>query len=238
MDRDLPARTSALKAKRIPLADFDKLETYLRRFSCSTVSRETADWIRAGCLTGLRPGEWRHAVIDGTDLIVKNAKTSNGRGNGVERTLHLSALSDADLQIVARMAAVGASWELQREYAQRQQQCAAALYAACLRIWPHPRRHYALYSARHQALANAKDSMSRAEVSAMAGHKTERTAQSRYGRRTSAWAREDRPGAVMPSDANVATVSPWSNPYWSPEAKAARAAPAQVALSRASSPAP
>ena len=224
MDRDLPARTSALKAKRIPLADLEKLETYLKHFARSSVARETATWLRAGCLTGLRPCEWRDAALDGAWLTVRNAKTSNDRGNGDERSLDLSALSSEDIRVVGTMGSLGAGWELQREFGARQTQCAAVLYAACLRIWPFPRRHYTLYSARHQALANAKATMSRAEVSALAGHKTERTAQSRYGRRTSAWAQSERPGAAIPSEENTATVRPWANPYWTPEAKAARAA--------------
>jgi integrase len=238
MDRDLPARTSALKAKRIPLADLEKLETYLKFLARSSLARETVTWLRAGCLTGLRPSEWREAVLDGNWLIVKNAKTTNGRGNGVERSLDLSALSGGDLRVVERMAGLGGGWALQGEYDQRQTQCAAVLYAACLKIWPSPRRHYTLYSARHQALANAKATMTRAEVSALAGHKTERTAQSRYGRRTSAWNRSEMPGAASPAAENTATVKPWSNPYWSAEAKAARAArPAEISPTP-SSPSP
>ena len=222
MARDIPARTSALKAKRIPAADLDKLETYLRRIARSEVAIQTADWLRAGCLTGLRPCELRDAVLDGNWLTVRNAKTSNGRGNGPERMLDLSALSDSDLEIVDRMVSTGTGWEMRGEYGDRQRQCAAAVLAACRKIWPYPRRHYTLYSARHQALANAKTSMTRSEVSALAGHKTERTAQSSYGRRTSAWS--DRPGAAIPSADNVATVKPWANLYLSAEAKADRAA--------------
>lgn len=227
MDRFIPARTSALKSKRIPLADFQKLETYFRHFARSTVASETAIWLRAGCLTGLRPCEWRNAALEGFWLTVQNAKTSNDRGNGVERSLDLTTLSDEDLRVVELMTSIGAGWELQGDFGARQTQCAAVLYAACLKIWPFPRKHYTLYSARHQALANAKSTMTHAEVSALAGHKTERTAQNRYGRRTSAWSRSDSPGAAVPSAENTATVHQWTNPYWTPKAKAARAATIQ-----------
>ncbi len=215
---DLPLRTSALKRKFLPLDDLDRLETRLRRLARSPMAVVTADWLRAGCLTGLRPCEWSDASLDGDLLTVRNRKTSNGRGNGVFRTLDLSALSNADLSVVARMAERGAGWAALGTYASRQAACAEIVREACLAIWPSPRRHYTLYSARHQALANAKDALSPVEVGALAGHKTSRTAVRSYGLRGSAWRSPDAPGAAAPTEGNVATVIEWTNPRFGAKA--------------------
>lgn len=217
MDRDLPipARTSALKLKRLPLCDLERLECRLRRVARSPLAYVTADWLRAGCLTGLRPCEWSDAVLEGAELTVRNRKTSNGRGNGVHRTLGLAGLSDSDLSVIRRMCDRGAGWTFDGVYDERQRQCAAIVYDACRAIWPNPRRHYSLYSARHQAVANAKNEMSPVEVAALAGHRTSRTAVRSYGLRGAAWRSPDAPGAAQPTAENVSTVVEWVNPRFS-----------------------
>jgi integrase len=217
----LPARTSAMKAKRLPLADLECLELRLRRFSRSALASTTADWLRAGCLTGLRPCEWSDARLDGDMLVVANRKTSNSRGNGPVRTLDLSALSAADLKVVERMASTGAGWQAFGDFEIYQKRCAQVVYVTCKDIWPVKNPHYTLYSCRHQAVANSKVSMGRSEVSALVGHATERTAQRSYGRRSAAWDGNDKPGTAMPIAEQVATVKPWRN-YWAPENVALR----------------
>lgn len=225
MDRDLPARTSALRLRKLPLADLERLECRLRRFCRNPLGRVTADWLRAGCLSGLRPCEWSAAVLSGTSLHVVNRKVDGGlKGNGPCRTLDLSALSPPDLACVARMCAIGAGWELQGEFGLQQERCAALLYDACLAIWPAPhRRHYGLYSARQQSVATAKsDGLSTLEVAALHGHAVERTALRHYGRPSAGW-RGERPGAARPDPADVARVRRPAAPVPAPEA-----APAEI----------
>src|SRR3546814_15676836 len=58
---------------------------------------------------------------------------------------------------------------------------------------------YCLDSCRHQFVANMKELMTPAEVSAMVGHNITITAIENYGRRKSAWGPEDmteRPSAI------------------------------------------
>ena len=203
----IPARTSALKLKRIPREDATLLDAYLRRLARSSYAIETADWLRSGLLTGLRPCEWRDARILGDYLIVATAKATNGRGNGTHRHLDVSALSDADRAVLDRHVSRGVGWALLGDYTEWQRRAGDTLHAACRRIWPSPRRHYTLYSARHQCLATSKRTMSPAEVSALAGHATEREAQRAYGRRGSGW--REAPGAAQPIPSEVATVRPW-----------------------------
>lgn len=206
-DRDLPARTSALRVKCIPAADASTLDAYLRRIARSKFAVITADWLRSGILTGLRPCEWATTRIDGDILVVRNAKATNGRGNGSVRHLDVSELSDADRRVLNRHVESAVGWNAMGEYAVWQERSAATLYEACGRLWPEPRRHYTLYSARHQALATAKRTMTAAAVSALAGHATERAAQRSYGRQSRGW--RVAPGAAMPVSDEIATVKPW-----------------------------
>ncbi len=57
-------RTSALKEKRFPVEDFERVVTYLKAFSRSKYAPVLIDWLRSGIFTGLRPSEWRTADLE------------------------------------------------------------------------------------------------------------------------------------------------------------------------------
>ena len=205
-DRDLPPRTSALRARHVPVADAARLDLYLRRFAAGTYAVPTADWLQAGLCTGLRPCEWETARLDGTVLVVDCAKSEQPR----LRHLDLAGLSDAHFAAVRVHVERSLRWRILQSFATAQLRCAQTIRAACMRLWPEPdRRYYTLYSARHQFSSNSKAEHPAVEVSALLGHVTTRTAQRHYGRRGGAWKLADRPGAAVPDPVEVAAVTPW-----------------------------
>jgi hypothetical protein len=195
----LDKRSSALKEKRFPAEDYDRVQTYLRTFNRSKLAPVLADWLRAGILTGLRPTEWKATDLEvredmGTAygrrayLYVLSAKATNGRGTGLVRTLDLSAFNDEDLGTVRRLVDQARGWLEEGRYAEVQGQCSGLLYGALEKIWPTRRYHYTLYSCRHQAIANWKAlPLQPAEIAAIVGHGVTSTASEHYGKRRTSW---------------------------------------------------
>lgn len=192
-------KTSALKEKRFPVEDYERVQFYLRTFNRSRLGPVLADWLRVGILTGLRPGEWRATDLEIRDdtatpygrrvyLYVLNAKATNGRATGAVRTLDLSAFSNDDLAVVQRMVERAREWLEGGKYTEIQGQCSGLLYTAIEKIWPTRRYHYSLYSSRHQAIANWKAiPLQPSEIAAIVGHGITSTAAEHYGKRRSSW---------------------------------------------------
>ena len=191
-------RTSALKEKRFPVEDFERVVTYLKAFSRSKYAPVLIDWLRSGIFTGLRPSEWRTADLEVIGdpsaaygrrayLYVINAKATNDRGTGIARTLDLSAFPDPELDVVKRMVARAREWADQDRYVDVQGECSDLLYSVTAKLWPHRRFAYALYSCRHQAIANWKSMLEPAHIAAIVGHGVTATASEHYGKRRSSW---------------------------------------------------
>jgi hypothetical protein len=199
--RNLLRKTSASKAKSIPKADFDRLLAYLRHFSTSKYAPILADWMVAGLATGIRPKEWMATSLeiveeDGSEersvwLYVLNAKATNGRANGAVRTLDLSGMRDETVSAIRRMSERGRDWLVQGTYKEMQGQCSQVMYNTCERLFRGRKFAYALYTLRHQFIANAKSYHTPGTISAMAGHGVENTATENYGKKRSAWNPED-----------------------------------------------
>lgn len=210
-----PYKTSATKEKRFPAEDLERVKLYLRVRSRSTRARTLSAWLSAGILTGLRPTEWKATDIriipDGRTvhgrrvfLFVMNAKSSNGRSTGHVRTLDLSLMEDDEIKPILAMSKAGREWGLNGVFAKEQNEHAKMLSAVLRQIWPRRKRHYSLYSCRHQAIANWKTTLSNEEVSAMCGHAVIDTAIQSYGRRSAAW--RVLPGMPRPLKEEVAIV--------------------------------
>jgi hypothetical protein len=215
--RKLPRKTSARKEKRFPKGDFDKVVSYLKYFSKSKHAETLADWMIAGVATGLRPIEWQATDLEIKDdpestfgrhvwLYVVNAKATNGRGNGAHRTIDLSGCRDETIAAVKRMSEVGMQWLIDAEYDSMQSQCSQLLYSTCDRIFRTRPKVYALYSLRHQFVANAKTFHGPASISAMCGHIVTDTAISSYGKKRSGWDPEDILDRAVPVAEEIATV--------------------------------
>jgi hypothetical protein len=208
-------RTSTLKEKKFPKDDFDRIVTYLKYFARSKLAPVLADWLKAGVWTGLRPIEWRATDLeerhadDGAViryLYVINGKATNGRGNGLVRTLDLSHAPSDVADAVRRMAQLGLEWFEDGRYDSMQSQCSQLLYGTAEKLFPGRARHYSLYSCRHQFVANAKAVMRAEEVSALVGHSITATAVQHYGRRRTSWPPDTLDGMPSPVPEEVVTV--------------------------------
>lgn len=207
LNRCLSTKTSALKDKKLSDKDRDTIIDWLQSYPCKYSSALTI-FLRVGGEVGLRPSEWRNANVvttNGvTDLLVKNAKSTNGRGNGDKRALQLSKLPIEMIQLIDQFSAEIANNDSDIVWNTFYNGCRKTLYRVCRRLWPNRKKYPTLYSTRHQFCANAKSAgMSKSEVAALMGHASEDTAGEHYGKR--------RVGqghcAVKPSPIDVARLS-------------------------------
>lgn len=216
-DPNSERRTSANKEKRFAREDFARIEAALQLKRRSNNADVLRDWLKAGIATGLRPVEWKATdVVEVPDprkygakrryLLVLNAKITNGRGNGVVRTLDITNFSEDTLGSVRRMSATGAMAYARGDFGALQSHCSRILYEIASKFW---RRKlcYSLYSCRHQFIANMKAlGLSNEEISAMAGHVVDETAAQTYGKKRSGWSPDkilDRPRGIPEEIATV-----------------------------------
>jgi hypothetical protein len=211
-DEDEDDKTSAKKERRLPIDALNRIKERLKLGSRSRYAEILRDWLDAGILTGLRPIEWRAAEVEIKPievseeyphgrialLYVISAKATNGRGTGVARTLDISNFSDAELAVVRRHAGVCRAMMRSDDFLRVKGQVGTLLRQTCAALWPsrdgkgaQEGRHYALYSCRHQAIANWKSmGLPLEEIAALVGHGVSDTTAERYGKRRSGWARE------------------------------------------------
>lgn len=184
-------KTSALKQKTFKKADFDKLISYLQRhIGKHRYARTLTLWLKASRLTGLRPGEWENVnliQIDSTPaLLVQNAKATNGRANGNERTLLLDRITDEELGVVKDMVEMLVGYESEIPYSKLQKLLGDYMNRATRNCFGKRQKYPALYSSRHQFSADAKLSgLSKAEVAALLGQASDETAGIHYARKSS-----------------------------------------------------
>lgn len=181
-------RTSSLKLKKITYEDWSKLDAYLSQKN-QKWHEQLRYWLRASIITGLRPIEWKNAILfqheNELALKIQNAKSTNGRSHGPTRTLLLKSLSDDDLKAIKGHLNNVRTFVGMDEYDYFYRGCSLALYKSCRRCWPRRKKHITLYSTRHQFSANAKSSgFSRPEIAAMMGHAVDITAIIHYGKKT------------------------------------------------------
>ncbi len=209
-------RTSAKKNKFFKREHFLRVCFYLERRSRSPRARLLFNWLIAGVYTGLRPIEWRATSIEeGVGeatgerycwLYVLNGKATNGRGNGVVRTLDISGVEPHVLEAIKYMSDVGfeAFQKGADAYAEMQLACAKLLTKTCEAVFQRQGFRYSLYSCRHQFIANCKAKyLEIEEISAMAGHKDVTVAMSAYGRRQYGWPVESLTAMPSPSPQDV-----------------------------------
>lgn len=180
--------TSSLKLKKVTDADMRAIDAALRA-STSGYAQELRAFLLANRLVGLRVCEWRSAVFldchpetGGPALRVQNAKTSNGRGLGPVRTLHLTGMPRDALVTIE----VCARWLRRRAddgtFDAWQSGASRLLHRVCRRRWPRRKRHVTLYSTRHACAAQAKAVWCQAGVAALLGHRSGETASRHYAR--------------------------------------------------------
>lgn len=216
----LPARsqrTSGSKAKGVSVeaqtAVLAVLETMHGRGAGT--ARLLADMLVGSLATGLRPGEWATAELvvlaDEPALVVQNAKATNGRACGAERTILVDELSQGAVACIERVICFmrrEATTEdaLQRALSRQRSLLRSVRNRAaegltgrakvqCLKL--------CLYSCRHQLVADAKSSDAPSRLTAaLVGHASPETAAEHYGRKSQGRS----PLIVRPSPETIAAV--------------------------------
>ena len=202
-------RTSGQKRKAFPAQDFETILRYLEsQIGVQRHANTLRIWLLASRLVGVRPSEWRTGgliEVDGELVFrVRNAKTTNGRGNGTDRMLRLTGASPEDVEHIDDMLYMLVEFEKEPGYRfERHLRQLGDYMRTVTRKCLGKRASYpTLYSLRHQFAADAKNSYTQSEVAALMGHGVDVTATIHYGRRASGQ------GAVKvaPLPAQVATV--------------------------------
>lgn len=225
-----PRFTSANKKKSVSDEELIALTNYLLAPGGSEISAEAHNFFVSCLLTGMRPSEWGQCdlkilgepdnnSVDGLEIVVQNAKASNGRSHGPSRTLRFKTLSEQERGGLIH------HWRLAKQHADDgtfpdfQRRCSDKIRYAASKLWPNKRKRISLYSTRHQSMANGKASgLPKNVIAAMHGHATDRTASEHYGRKQ--FGKAGRVYAEVPEEevARVREVpKDWNPPQRGPE---------------------
>lgn len=189
--KKMQKRTSAQKTKKVRDEDLIRLLKYFSSKS-PRYGFETQAWLLSGIWTGLRPCEWEEAKVNtNNELIVINAKSTNGRSHGKTRTIELTGLDNLERQVVdfhlknVQQAKLVSEFRGDSGFSQFYTHCRSCLYQATRTLWPSRKQYISLYSARHQFSANAKkNGFSLVQIAALMGHASIETPATHYGRRS------------------------------------------------------
>ena len=204
--RGSSTKTSASKEKKFSEEDRQLIMKWLSRHR-SRYSAALTVLLAAGTLVGLRPSEWKTAKLTRNNgyavLEVSNAKATNGRSNGGLRTLQLSDMPAAMIDLIDHFIKAVRNFDKLGKWNNLYDGCRKTLHKACRDLWPNRKRYPSLYSLRHQFAADVKSAgMSKVEVAALMGHASPDTASHHYGKRRVGRGR----CSVRPSESDVARL--------------------------------
>lgn len=195
-------RGAQQKAKWLSMADWARLSDALGR-SRSIWAQPARHWITATLLTGLRPCEWRRAVLDGNSLVVVNAKATNGRSHSTTRTIGLARCDRSELAVVTSFLELVCSHGPDG-YKSLYNGVRDLICDIARETFPGRDRYPSLYTARHCFAARAKATYSKVEVAALMGHASTATAGRNYA--AARHARGGRPLEAEPSANDIDAV--------------------------------
>lgn len=179
-----PKRTSSKKRKSLRIEEFTKLVENLNR-SIHADDKLILGFVALGAALFLRPIEYLNAEVIGTTIIVQNAKSTNGRANGVERERDLSTMPPGTLdKLKTFLAELKRAFLTTGDWRKLRDRLAARLARVCKTLGM---TRVSLYTLRHVGIATAKTWMTPVEVAASAGHGSVRTATSHYAKRRTGW---------------------------------------------------
>ncbi len=206
--------------KEFPINDLIEVIKYLRGESRSERSGDLANLIEASLMTGLRPIEWKAATAvitaDRTApygrrvwIFVANAKATNGRGNGLVRTIDVSEYKDEGIKPILQTINLAKSLMAQDRFeSDFREKFIRMMYRVTKILFKDDAsKGYSLYSCRHQASANWKTTMTAIEVAALSGHAIPRTTRRWYGQKKSAWPRAYLKAVARPNPDEVKMVA-------------------------------
>jgi integrase len=175
-------RTSAKKEKSPRAEQTEELRTRLALHDPTAAAFFLATWT-----AGLRPGEWASAKFDWIGdrrrLRVQNAKSTNGRSHGENRTLWFDSLDFRYEMAIRTTISAFKDAAIKRTVTSITEQMERAFRAANNALWPTRRRSITPYTLRHVFAARAKSALRPEEVAALMGHANDLTAFHHYGRR-------------------------------------------------------
>lgn len=186
-----PRQTSALKRRSVSAKQRNQIVTHLFKRGTPT-TRLLTRLVFVSSIIPIRPGEWRFARVVHGGLLIRCAKTSNGRGISASR---LVSINDPTLLAVVGQTIAGIRSQAAGEggWTRLYARLARSLTRACNVIGVRP---ICLYTLRHQAIATAKKHFCLTTVAALAGHASVATATHSYAKRRSGW--RDRPKIEAP----------------------------------------
>ena len=195
-------RGSQQRAEHLPTADWVVLLTSLRA-SDSQWGTVAANWLVCTRVTGLRPCEWQHAVLDGSALKVTNAKATQQRSHGEQRTIDLHMTKKELVELLGSFLKIvkeqpGDQFEA---FYNRVRDLIADVSRRSL---SKRKRHPTLYTARHMFASTAKANLSKEGVAALMGHASIDTAGRHYA--AARHARGGFPLEVMPAPQDIDAV--------------------------------
>lgn len=196
-----PKQTSARKRKSLRIEEFTALGDFLQK-SGHADDRLILGFVAFGAALFLRPVEYLDARIEGSMLIVRNAKATNGRANGAQRERDLTGMETrAITALEVFLTRLRATLEEAGDWTRLRDRLAARLARVCKKL-KIPRVSF--YTLRHVGMSTAKSWMTPLEVAAAAGHASVRTATSHYAKRRTGWVGLRLAG--KPSPASIARV--------------------------------
>jgi len=212
--KELPPKSSSNKKKFVEPDILFRLDEFIRHSG--------SDWQRRGLIlswammfTGLRPCEWENVDMQIINehtikLIVINAKSTNGRANGLTRELIIN--NEVAMKAVQEQVASVINWKANQQKDKEVDfrktyvaSCANGLRIAQIQCFG---KSYNItpYSFRHQFSANMKSSGQSKEIIAyLMGHASELTAGQHYGKKRKGYSsissrRSDAMAATIPKD--------------------------------------
>jgi integrase len=178
-------RTSSGKKKSFNIKEIGQIDGELIS-SKNKWSNPLRIWIRAAKYTGLRPVEWKSVSYDAdnNELVVKNAKHTNGRSFGKTRTISLKHLEQYKIEDIKLHIKISDAMLTSGNWEEYYKGCSNLLRYSARKIWTNKAKYPTLYSCRHQFSADMKASgCTKREVAALMGHASDLTAQEHYGRK-------------------------------------------------------
>jgi integrase len=155
----------------------------------------------------LRPSEYLAARVEGNVLVVRNGKATNGRANGEERSRDLDMPASVIDELATFLALLAEAAQTAGSPERLFDRLSARLARVCKRCGV---RRVSLYTLRHVGIATVKAWMTPAEVAAVAGHASTRTASAHYAKRRHGWG--DVRLAGLPTAASIQAVRQVGNP--------------------------
>lgn len=180
-------KTSAMRSKTVSKSQLNLLVEAINKSKARTDTKQILmNWILYGFYTGLRPCEWGKARVKSVGgkacLVVVNAKNTNGRAHGYNRTIPLQQLPEDKLRRINDFCENMRALQNTGRYKTIYGTCSKLLSEINKRVLK-ARRKITLYSMRHGFASMIKVNCNHSEVAALMGHATDLTATSHYGKK-------------------------------------------------------